>query len=189
MRELILVIDNYDSFTYNLVQLIGELGYEIEVKRNDQINLAEIKNLNPDKIIISPGPGRPKDAGISLDLIKEFSGEIGILGICLGHQSIAAAFGAKIVKAPELVHGKVSKIINKQKGILEGIDDFEATRYHSLVIKPETLADNFEITAKTVDGIIMGIQDEEKGLYGLQFHPESIMSKTGKEILNNFLSS
>jgi anthranilate synthase/aminodeoxychorismate synthase-like glutamine amidotransferase len=185
---MILVIDNYDSFTYNLVQLIGEMDHEIEVIRNDKVSVDRIRELAPNKIIISPGPGRPEDAGISLDLVKELSGEIPILGICLGHQTMGAAFGAKIIKAPELIHGKVSKIINKDKGILAGIGDFEATRYHSLIIDRGTLTNNFEITAETEDGIIMAIEDQEKGLYGLQFHPESIMSKTGKEIVNNFLA-
>ncbi|PRX28935.1 anthranilate synthase component II [Orenia metallireducens] len=185
---MILVIDNYDSFTYNLVQLIGEMDHEIEVIRNDKVSVDRIRELAPNKIIISPGPGRPEDAGISLDLVKELSGEIPILGICLGHQTMGAAFGAKIIKAPELIHGKVSKIINKDKGILAGIGDFEATRYHSLIIDRGTLTNNFEITAETEDGIIMAIENQEKGLYGLQFHPESIMSKTGKEIVNNFLA-
>jgi len=184
---MILVIDNYDSFTYNLVQLIGEMEHEIEVIRNDKITVDRIRELAPKRIIISPGPGRPEDAGISLDLVKELAGEIPILGICLGHQTMGAAFGAKIIKAPELIHGKVSKIINKDKGILAGIGDFEATRYHSLIIDRDTLSNNFEITAETEDGIIMAIEDQEKDLYGLQFHPESIMSKTGKEIVSNFL--
>lgn len=184
---MILVIDNYDSFTYNLVQLIGDLGYEIEVRRNDKITIKEIEKLNPAKIIISPGPGRPEDAGISLELVQRFKGKMAILGICLGHQTIGAACGAKIVKAPELVHGKVSRIINKRQGILAGLEDFEATRYHSLIINPDTLTSNFIITAETEDGIIMAIEDQEQKLYGLQFHPESIMTDLGQEIVNNFL--
>jgi anthranilate synthase/aminodeoxychorismate synthase-like glutamine amidotransferase len=184
---MILVIDNYDSFTYNLVQLIGELGFQVKVFRNDKIKIKEIEKLNPEKIIISPGPGRPKDAGCSVEVIKEFAGQIPILGICLGHQSIGAAFGAKIVKAKKLVHGKVSTIINNDLGILKGIGNFNATRYHSLVIDYNTLSDNFKITSKSKDGMIMGIEDEKLSLYGLQFHPESIMTKQGKEIISNFL--
>ncbi|MFO7819416.1 MAG: aminodeoxychorismate/anthranilate synthase component II [Halanaerobacter sp.] len=187
MENLILVIDNYDSFTYNLVQYIGELGYEIEVRRNDEISIAEIEEMGPAKIVISPGPGRPEDAGISLDVVKEFAGEIPILGVCLGHQTIGAAYGGKVINAPHLVHGKTAQIITEDRGILAGIDNFEATRYHSLVLEEQSLAANFAITSRTDEGLMMSIADEEKDLYGVQFHPESIMTEHGKEILNNFL--
>ncbi|GAB6099309.1 hypothetical protein JCM16358_11880 [Halanaerocella petrolearia] len=187
---MVLVIDNYDSFTYNLVQFIGELGYSIEVRRNDELTIREIRDLNPDQIVISPGPGRPEDAGISLEVVKEFVGEIPILGICLGHQTIGSAFGAEIRQAPELVHGKTAKVINYdlERDILAGLGDFKATRYHSLIIEPTTLPDRFEVTAKTEDELIMGIRDQESKLYGLQFHPESIMTEAGKKMLDNFLT-
>ncbi|WP_027340084.1 anthranilate synthase component II [Halonatronum saccharophilum] len=184
---MILIIDNYDSFTYNLAQLIGELGYPLRVERNDKIIIDQIRELNPDKIIISPGPGRPEGAGISLDLIKELAGEIPILGICLGHQSLGAAFGGKIIKAPQLFHGKTSKVVNKGGRVLKGIGDFEATRYHSLIIDPDTLPSRYKVTAQTEGEIIMGIEDEKAGLYGLQFHPESIMTEVGRGIISNFL--
>ncbi|MBM7555588.1 anthranilate synthase component II [Halanaerobacter jeridensis] len=187
MENLILVIDNYDSFTYNLVQYIGELGYEIKVKRNNEVTIEEIKELNPDKIVISPGPGRPEDAGISLAVVKELAGEIPILGVCLGHQTIGAAYGGKVVKAPELVHGKTANIVTEDENILKGIDNFKATRYHSLVLAEKSLAPNFAITSRTDEGLMMSIADEEQDLYGVQFHPESIMTEHGKEILNNFL--
>ncbi|MGM0501687.1 MAG: anthranilate synthase component II [Bacillota bacterium] len=185
--NLILVIDNYDSFTYNLVQYIGELGYEIEVKRNDQITVEQIRELSPDKIVISPGPGRPDDAGVSLAVVKELAGEIPILGICLGHQTIGAAYGGEIINAPELVHGKTATIVTEKNCFLEDVGEFEATRYHSLVIDEQSLADNFKIIARTKEGLMMGIEDQEQGLYGLQFHPESIMTEQGKEILKKFL--
>ncbi|WP_408955014.1 anthranilate synthase component II [Natroniella sp. ANB-PHB2] len=185
---MVLVIDNYDSFTYNLVQLIGKLGAEVEVRRNDQITIAEIRELNPEQIVISPGPGRPKDAGISLQVVEQLAGEIPILGICLGHQTIGAAYGAEIVSAPELVHGKVSKIKHQQREILAGVaDQFEATRYHSLMIEPGSLPANLEVIAETEKGLIMGVADSDAQLYGLQFHPESIMSEAGERIIGSFL--
>jgi anthranilate synthase/aminodeoxychorismate synthase-like glutamine amidotransferase len=181
------VIDNYDSFTYNLVQLVGELGYELKVARNDQISLEEIKELAPEKIIISPGPGRPKEAGISLGVVKELAGEIPILGVCLGHQTIGAAFGGDVVQAPKLVHGKTSQIISNEKGIMAGITQFTATRYHSLVLKEESLPKRFEVLARSEDDLLMAIGDKEAQLYGLQFHPESVLTKAGREIVGNFL--
>ena len=187
MENLILVIDNYDSFTYNLVQYIGDLGYEIEVKRNDMITVDEIEKMAPDKIVISPGPGRPEDAGVSLAVVEEFAGQIPILGVCLGHQAIGAVYGGEVIKAPHLVHGKTAQIITEDKGILADIDNFAATRYHSLVLAEDSLASNFSVTSRTEEGLMMSIADEEKELYGVQFHPESIMTEDGKEILNNFL--
>ena len=188
VENLILVIDNYDSFTYNLVQYIGELGYQIEVYRNDKLTIDQIRKLNPERIVISPGPGRPEDAGISLAVVQEFAGEIPILGICLGHQTIGAAYGAEITAAPELVHGKTDQIITTEHSILKGIDDFKATRYHSLVIDEQSLDPNFTVIARTKEGLMMGIADSEQDLYGLQFHPESIMTEQGKKILGNFLA-
>ena len=188
MENLILVIDNYDSFTYNLVQYIGELGYQIEVYRNDKLTIDQIRKLNPERIVISPGPGRPEDAGISLAVVQEFAGEIPILGICLGHQTIGAAYGAEITAAPELVHGKTDQINTTEHSILNGINDFKATRYHSLVIDEQSLAPNFTVIARTKEGLMMGIADSEQELYGLQFHPESIMTEQGKKILGNFLA-
>jgi anthranilate synthase/aminodeoxychorismate synthase-like glutamine amidotransferase len=188
VKKLILVIDNYDSFTYNLVQYMGEAGYEIKVKRNDEVTIGDIKELNPAKIVISPGPGRPEDAGVSVDVVEEFAGEIPILGICLGHQVIGAVYGAEIINAPELVHGKTAQIITENESFLGAIDNFVATRYHSLVIKEDTLAEQFEVIARTSEGLMMGIANREQDLYGLQFHPESIMTEYGKKILKNFLS-
>ena len=192
---MILVIDNYDSFTYNLVQYLGELGFDwpvasdIQVYRNDQIALPKIRHLNPDGIVISPGPGRPKDAGVSLDLIKELGSTIPILGVCLGHQSIGQVFGGKVVSAPVLMHGKTSPIYHHNQGVFQGLDNpFEATRYHSLVVERETLPDVLEITAWTEDGIIMGLQHKDyPHLQGVQFHPESILTTSGKTLLKNFL--
>ncbi|MGK7957386.1 MAG: aminodeoxychorismate/anthranilate synthase component II [Crocosphaera sp.] len=192
---MILVIDNYDSFTYNLVQYLGELGFDwpvasdIQVYRNDQIALPKIRHLNPDGIVISPGPGRPKDAGVSLDLIKELGSTIPILGVCLGHQSIGQVFGGKVVSAPVLMHGKTSPIYHHNQGVFQGLDNpFEATRYHSLVVERETLPDVLQITAWTEDGIIMGLQHKDyPHLQGVQFHPESILTTSGKTLLKNFL--
>ena len=188
MENLILVIDNYDSFTYNLVQYIGELGYEIEVKRNDEITNEAIKEMKPDKIVISPGPGRPEDAGVSLAVVEELAGKIPILGVCLGHQVIGAAYGGEVINAPELVHGKTANILTEDKNVLQGIGDFKATRYHSLVLDEKSLAPNFAITARTDEGLMMSIADEAQDLYGVQFHPESIMTEQGKKILENFLA-
>ncbi|MGB9937267.1 MAG: anthranilate synthase component II [Methanobacterium sp.] len=188
---MILIIDNYDSFTYNLYQLIGELDTDIMVKRNDEITVDEIKELNPDKIIISPGPGNPtnkKDFGICMDVINELKNNIPILGVCLGHQGIFAAFGGNISRT-EPTHGKLSKIEHNKEGIFKGLENsLEATRYHSLICDEESLPECIEITAKTEDGIIMGIKHTESHVYGLQFHPESIGTKNGLKIIENFLN-
>lgn len=186
---MILMIDNYDSFTYNLVQYFGELGAELEVKRNDEITLSEIKKMRPARIVISPGPGRPETAGVSVDVIKELSGKIPILGVCLGHQAIGYAFGGKIIQAKELMHGKTSLIKHDNKDLFKGLPNpFEATRYHSLVIDRKSCPKCLEVTAKTSDGEIMGVRHKELPLWGVQFHPESILTKAGKGLLKNFLS-
>jgi para-aminobenzoate synthetase component 2 len=185
---MLLMIDNYDSFTYNLVQYLGELGEDIKVFRNDKITINDIERLKPKRIVISPGPCTPKEAGISVELIKHFSGKIPILGVCLGHQAIGAAFGGDIVRAPRLMHGKTSMINHDGRTIFEGLPNpFEATRYHSLVIKKETLPACLEITAWTDIGEIMGVRHKEFIVEGVQFHPESILTKVGKDLLRNFL--
>jgi anthranilate synthase component 2 len=182
------MIDNYDSFTYNLVQYLAEIGQEVEVVRNDKISIEEIKKLNPQYIVISPGPCTPNEAGISLSLIEAFKGKIPILGVCLGHQSIGQAFGGKIIHAQTIMHGKTSKISHNNKGVFRGIKDpFIATRYHSLVIDRESLPDCFDITAWTDDNEIMGIKHKELAIEGVQFHPESILSEHGHDLLKNFL--
>ena len=186
----ILMIDNYDSFTYNIVQYLYELGAEVDVRRNDKVSIQQIKDMNDiDAIVISPGPCSPKEAGISVDVIKEFKGKLPILGVCLGHQSIGAAFGAEIVKAKCLMHGKTSMIYHNEKDLFEGIPNpFEAVRYHSLVIDRNTLPEDIEITAWTKeDDEIMGIKHKKFPIYGIQFHPESILTSYGKDILRNFL--
>lgn len=185
---MLLMIDNYDSFTYNLVQYLGELGEDIRVFRNDKITIPDIERLNPERIVISPGPCTPKEAGISIDVIKHFAGRLPILGVCLGHQSIGAAFGGDIIRAPRLMHGKTSMIYHDGRTIFEGLPDpFEATRYHSLVIKRETLPDCLEISAWTDAGEIMGVRHKEFIIEGVQFHPESILTTVGKDLLRNFL--
>jgi len=187
---MLLVIDNYDSFTYNLVQYFGELGANLEVYRNDALTLKQIAEMNPEKIVISPGPGRPEDAGISVDIIKTFTGKFPILGVCLGHQSIGYAYGGKIIQASRLMHGKTSRIRHDSQEIYSGIENpFEATRYHSLVIDKQTLPDCLEVTAVTEDKDqeIMGIRHKQFPLWGVQYHPESILTKAGKDILKNFL--
>ncbi|WP_080831608.1 aminodeoxychorismate/anthranilate synthase component II [Cohnella massiliensis] len=186
---MILVIDNYDSFTYNLVQYLGELGEEIVVRRNDEIDLAGIAALKPDHILISPGPCTPNEAGISLALIDRFKGEIPIFGVCLGHQSIGQAFGGDVVRADKLMHGKTSPIRHDGLTVFEGIPSpFTATRYHSLIVKRETLPDCLEISAETEDGGIMGLRHKEYAIEGVQFHPESIMTDNGLTMLRNFLA-
>jgi len=185
---LILVIDNYDSFTYNLVQYLGELGQEIVVRRNDEIDLIGIEQLQPDHILISPGPCTPNEAGISLDLIDRFKGKIPILGVCLGHQAIGQAFGGEVVRAEKLMHGKTSEIHHDGRGVFEGLaNPFTATRYHSLIVRRETLPDCLEITAETTSGEIMGIRHRQFPIEGVQFHPESIITDHGHQMLRNFL--
>ncbi len=186
---MVLVIDNYDSFTYNLVQYLEELGQEVLVYRNDKITLDKIKKLNPDRIVISPGPGTPLSAGISCELIKNFYRHLPILGVCLGHQCIGYVFGAKIVRAPKIMHGKVSLIYHDGKKLFKGVKNpFLATRYHSLIIDRKTLPSNLIVNASTEDGIIMGVKERHFSLWGVQFHPESILTEEGKKILKNFLS-
>ncbi|MEA2204969.1 MAG: 4-amino-4-deoxychorismate synthase (2-amino-4-deoxychorismate-forming) component [Blastocatellia bacterium] len=186
---MLLVIDNYDSFTYNLVQFLGELGEVIEVRRNDEVTVAEIEaNCCPDKIVISPGPGTPDDAGESMKIIEHFAGRIPMLGVCLGHQSIARVFGGQVVRAPALFHGKPSEICHDGKTIFEGLEyRFQAGRYHSLIVERETLPACLEVSATTPDGVIMGLRHRELKLEGVQFHPESILTPAGKQILGNFL--
>jgi len=185
---MILMIDNYDSFTYNLVQYLGSLGADVKVFRNDKITLSAIKKLRPEKIVISPGPGRPEDAGISTKVIKEFSGKLPILGVCLGHQAIGYSYQGRIVIAGRLMHGKTSLIYHNRQTIFKGVPNpFEATRYHSLLIEKKTLPSCLEITAWTKDGEIMGIKHKDYPLWGVQFHPESILTKSGMDILKNFL--
>ncbi|MGD1416693.1 aminodeoxychorismate/anthranilate synthase component II [Bacillus subtilis] len=187
---MILMIDNYDSFTYNLVQYLGELGEELVVKRNDSITIEEIEELSPDFLMISPGPCSPDEAGISLEAIKHFAGKIPIFGVCLGHQSIAQVFGGDVVRAERLMHGKTSDIEHDGKTIFEGLKNpLVATRYHSLIVKPETLPSCFTITAKTKEGEIMAIRHNDLPIEGVQFHPESIMTSFGKEMLRNFIET
>jgi len=185
---MILVIDNYDSFTYNLVQYLGELGQNLKVYRNNQITVNEIKRINPDKIVISPGPGRPDEAGISKEVIRELGNKVPILGVCLGHQAIAESFGGKIIQSPLIMHGKTSYIYHDGRGIFRGIENpFIATRYHSLIVQREELPACLKITAWTKDKEIMGLRHKKFAIFGVQFHPESILTKEGKKILSNFL--
>lgn len=186
---MVLVIDNYDSFTYNLVQYLGELGEKPVVYRNDEITLDEVEALKPDHILISPGPCTPTEAGISLALIERFKGKIPIMGVCLGHQSIGQAFGGDVIRAANLMHGKTSPIHHTGKGVFAGMPTpFTATRYHSLIVKRETLPDCLEITAETTEGEIMGLQHKEFPIVGVQFHPESIVTEHGHTMLRNFLA-
>ncbi|MGB7414649.1 MAG: aminodeoxychorismate/anthranilate synthase component II [Thermosynechococcaceae cyanobacterium] len=192
---MIIVIDNYDSFTYNLVQYLGELAQDfpvaqdLQVYRNDQISLEQVKALAPDAIVISPGPGRPEDAGISMELIRELGASTPVLGVCLGHQSIGQVYGGDIVSAPVLMHGKTSEVKHSDAGVFKGLDNpFVATRYHSLVIDPQTCPEALEVTAWTADGTIMGVRHRNYPLVeGVQFHPESILTTSGKQLLRNFL--
>lgn len=183
-----LILDNYDSFTYNLVQYFGELGAEMVVRRNDVISVEEIVALKPERICISPGPGTPNDAGVSLDLIREMGATTPILGVCLGHQSIGQVYGGEVVRADRLMHGKTSPILHEGASVFAGMDSpFEATRYHSLIVKPDTLPKCLEVTAWTEEGEIMGLQHIEYPVHGVQFHPESILTQDGKKLLENFL--
>jgi para-aminobenzoate synthetase component 2 len=186
---VLLVIDNYDSFTYNLVQYLGELGEQIEVRRNDEVTVEEIESqLRPARIVISPGPGTPDDAGVSLKVIEHFSGRVPILGVCLGHQAIGQAFGGKVVRAPVLMHGKASEICHDGRTIFEGLEDhFTAGRYHSLIVERESLPACLEISAFTTGDVIMGLRHREMKVEGVQFHPESILTEGGKKLLANFL--
>lgn len=191
---MLLMIDNYDSFTYNIVQYLCELGAEVEVHRNDEITIEEIRKLAPQKIVISPGPCTPDQAGISLDVVREFGGSIPLLGICLGHQSIGQAFGGKVIRAEDVMHGKTSTIHHSAQGVFHGLPNpFEATRYHSLIVEEATLPDCLEITAWTqTDGVpreIMGLRHKDLPIEGVQFHPESIMTPQGHDLLNNFLKT
>ncbi len=189
-KRMILMIDNYDSFTYNLVQYLGSLGANIRVFRNDKITIEKIKQLRPKRIVISPGPGRPEDAGISCEVIREFAGEIPILGVCLGHQAIGFVYGGRIIIAKRLMHGKTSLIYHNRKTIFKNIPNpFEATRYHSLLVERKNLPACLEITAWTKEKEIMGLKHKEYPLWGVQFHPESILTKVGRDILNNFLKT
>jgi anthranilate synthase/aminodeoxychorismate synthase-like glutamine amidotransferase len=185
---MVLVIDNYDSFTYNLVQYLGELGAEVEVRRNDQTTPEEIERMAPERIVISPGPKTPSDAGICLDVIQKFAGKTPILGVCLGHQAIGQAFGGEVVRAPKIMHGKTSLVSHDQKTIFAGLPNpFPATRYHSLIVRRHGLPDCLEISATSPDGLIMGLRHKQCKVEGVQFHPESVLTNAGKQLLANFL--
>jgi anthranilate synthase/aminodeoxychorismate synthase-like glutamine amidotransferase len=185
---MLLVIDNYDSFTYNLVQYFGELGADPVVRRNDAVTADEVEKMRPDKIVISPGPGTPADAGISIDLIRRFGPKLPILGVCLGHQSIGEVYGGKVVRAERLMHGKTSPIRHDGKGVFAGLPNpFEATRYHSLLVEKKSVPACLQVTADTAEGEIMGLRHRDFPVHGVQFHPESILSKEGKDLLANFL--
>ncbi len=185
---MLLVIDNYDSFTYNLVQYLGELGAEMRIFRNDEISVEDAERLAPSKILISPGPGTPDNAGISIPMIKHFAGKLPILGVCLGHQAIGQFFGGNVVRAPEPIHGKPSEIQHDGKGLFQNIENpFHAGRYHSLTVERKSLPSSLEISAETSDGLIMGLRHKELKIAGVQFHPESILTSDGKKLLQNFL--
>ena len=186
---MILLLDNYDSFTYNLAQYLGELGCQVEVHRNDKISVDEIARRKPERIVISPGPCTPQDAGICIELVQRLSGRFPILGVCLGHQAIGAAFGGRVIRAPKLFHGKTSSIHHDSKGVFQNLPDpFTATRYHSLIVERKSLPRELAITAETSDGIIMGLRHRRHTLEGVQFHPESVLTESGKRLLQNFLS-
>ena len=185
---MILLIDNYDSFTFNLYQYLAELGADVVVKRNDKISVDEIEMLSPERIVVSPGPRTPAEAGISVELIRRFAGKVPILGVCLGHQSLAVAFGGLVVNAPSLMHGKISSVSHDGRGIFRGLPSpFVATRYHSLVVDPESLPDCLEVSARSEAGLIMGLRHRIHDVEGVQFHPESILTTVGKDLLSNFL--
>ncbi len=185
---MIFVLDNYDSFTYNLVQYMGELGAEMTIRRNDELSVDEVEALAPERILLSPGPCTPQDAGILIPLIQRFAGKMPILGVCLGHQAIGAAFGGDVVRAPQLMHGKTSAVDHDGKSIFAGIDSpMTCTRYHSLIVAEETLPEELEISARSSDGIIMGLRHREYQVEGVQFHPESVLTQDGKRLIQNFL--
>jgi anthranilate synthase/aminodeoxychorismate synthase-like glutamine amidotransferase len=187
-KQMILLLDNYDSFTYNLAQYLGELGCEVEVHRNDKISVEEIARRKPERIVISPGPCTPQEAGISVELIQRLAGKFPILGVCLGHQALGAAYGGKIIRAPKLFHGKTSEIRHDGKGIFRKLPEpFTATRYHSLIVERKSLPRELTVTAETADGIIMGVRHRRHKLEGVQFHPESVLTESGKQLLQNFL--
>jgi anthranilate synthase component 2 len=187
---MLLMIDNYDSFTWNLVQYLGELGADVHVHRNDAITLEQVEAWAPEKIVVSPGPCTPNEAGISVPLIRRFAGRVPILGVCLGHQSIGQAFGAKIVRAQHVMHGKLSPITHGGEGVFAGLPSpFQATRYHSLAIEPASLPEELEVTARSDDGEIMGVRHREHAIEGVQFHPEAILTEHGKRLLANFLAA
>jgi anthranilate synthase component 2 len=186
---VILLLDNYDSFTYNLAQYLGELGCLVEVHRNDRISVEQIAQRKPERIVISPGPGTPQEAGICVEMVQKLAGKIPILGVCLGHQAIGAAFGGKIIRAPKLFHGKTSAIRHDGSGVFRGLPNpFTATRYHSLIVERKSLPAELQVTAETDDDIIMGMQHRQYPLMGVQFHPESVLTDSGKQLLKNFLS-
>jgi anthranilate synthase/aminodeoxychorismate synthase-like glutamine amidotransferase len=185
---MILVVDNYDSFTYNLVQYLGELGAQLEVRRNDQITIDEIEQLGPERIVISPGPKTPSEAGICLDVILNFSGRVPILGVCLGHQAIGQAFGGKVIRAPEIMHGKTSLISHDGMTVFSGLPNpFAATRYHSLIVERDSLPECLAVSATSPDGLIMGLRHKKLKVEGVQFHPESVLTDAGMKLLANFL--
>jgi len=185
---MLLMIDNYDSFTYNLVQYLGELGEEVKVVRNDEVTLEQVERLAPERIVISPGPCTPNEAGISLALVARFAGRIPLLGVCLGHQCIGYVFGARVVRAPELLHGKTSQIYHRGEGVLDGLPiPFEATRYHSLIVERASLPHDLKVTAETHDEIVMAVRHREYPIEGVQFHPESVLTAEGMRLLRNFL--
>jgi anthranilate synthase/aminodeoxychorismate synthase-like glutamine amidotransferase len=187
---VILLVDNYDSFTYNLAQYLGELGCRVEVHRNDRISVEQIAQRKPERIVISPGPCTPQEAGICVELVQKLAGKIPILGVCLGHQAIGAAFGGKIIRAPKLFHGKTSQIRHDGSGVFRGLPNpFIATRYHSLIVERKSLPAKLQVTAETDNGIIMGMQHRDYPLMGVQFHPESVLTESGKQLLKNFLST
>jgi len=186
---MVLLIDNYDSFTFNLAQYLGQMGQKLEVRRNDQITLEEIERMQPERIVISPGPCTPKEAGISVPLIQRFAGRIPILGVCLGHQAIGAAFGGRVIRAPVVMHGKTSEIHHDGRTIFHGLpQNFRATRYHSLIVERKSLPRELEISADTADGIIMGLRHRQMKVEGVQFHPESVLTEVGFQLLENFLT-
>ncbi|HJM90066.1 MAG TPA: aminodeoxychorismate/anthranilate synthase component II [Dehalococcoidia bacterium] len=185
---MLLLLDNYDSFTYNLYQYLSELGEDVEVRRNDELSVEDCLQMAPERIVISPGPATPNEAGISVDLIRAAAGQVPLLGVCLGHQSIGAAFGGKVVGAGEIMHGKTSSITHDGKGVFEGLPQpFEAIRYHSLAIEPDSMPDELEVTARSESGVIMGVRHRTLAIEGVQFHPESIVTTVGHDLLRNFL--